>query len=67
MYMDKDLIEDNLNQIIDQFSERKITHVKFYSILINEIYHFMMETVERVRYGFLIMIKNTKILMGKYF
>ena len=32
MYMDKDLIEDKFYQIIHQFSERKITSAKFYSI-----------------------------------
>ena len=34
--MDKDLIEDKLCQIIFQFSERKITPIKFYSILPNK-------------------------------
>ena len=38
IYMDKDLIEDNLYQLIYQFSERKITPVKFYSILLKKIY-----------------------------
>ena len=32
LYMDKDLIEDELYQIIDQFNDGKITPVKFYSI-----------------------------------
>ena len=36
MYMDKDLTEDKLCQVIDQFNERKVTPVKFYSILLNE-------------------------------
>ena len=40
MYMGKDLIEDQLYQIIDQFNERKITPTKFYSILLNEIHPF---------------------------
>ena len=30
--MDKELIEDKLYQIIDQFKERKVTYTKFYSI-----------------------------------
>ena len=47
MYMDKELIEDKLYQIIDQFNERKITSTKSYSILLNKM-HFMMEMVERV-------------------
>ena len=34
--MDKDLTEDKLCQVIDQFNERKVTPVKFYSILLNE-------------------------------
>ena len=41
MYMDKELIEDKLYQIIDQFNERKITSTKSYSILLNKM-HFMM-------------------------
>ena len=40
VYMDEDLIEDNLYQIIDQFNERKITSPKFYSILLNKIHPF---------------------------
>ena len=40
MYKDKDLIENKLYQIIDQFNENKITHKKFYLILLNEIYPF---------------------------
>ena len=38
--MDKDLIEDELYWIIDQFNENKITPTKFYSILLNEIHPF---------------------------
>ena len=33
MYMEKDIIEDNLYEIIDQFIEKKIIPKKFYSIL----------------------------------
>ena len=40
MYMDKELIEDKLYQIIDQFNERKITSTKFYSILLNKTHPF---------------------------
>ena len=29
MYVDKDLVEDKLYQIIDQFNERKVTPIKF--------------------------------------
>ena len=38
--MDKDLIEDKRDQIIDQLNERKITTRKFYSILFNKIHPF---------------------------
>ena len=40
MYMDKELIEGKLYQIIDQFNERKITSTEFYSILLNKIHPF---------------------------
>ena len=40
MYIDKDLIEDKLYQIIDQFNERKITTTTFYSIPLNKTYPF---------------------------
>ena len=49
VYMDKELIEDKLYQIMDQFNERKNTSSKFYSIFFNKIHPFMMEMVERVR------------------
>ena len=32
MYMDKDLIEDKLHEIIDQFNERKINDRDFFCI-----------------------------------
>ena len=38
--MDKELIEDKLYQIIDQFNERKILSTKFYSMLLNKIHPF---------------------------
>ena len=40
MYMDKDLIEHKLYQIIHHFNERKITPAKFYSILLNKMHPF---------------------------
>ena len=40
MYMDKEVIEDKLYQIIGQFNERQITSTKFYSILLNKIHPF---------------------------
>ena len=59
--MDKELIEDKLYQIIDQFSERNITATKFYSIYLKKYIYFMMEMVERVRYCLLMMIHNDDI------
>ena len=43
--MDKDLIEDKCSQMIDQFNERKIKSVMFYSIL---QYLLMMDTCKIV-------------------
>ena len=40
MYMDKELIENKLYEIIDRFSERKITSTKSYSIPLNKIHLF---------------------------
>ena len=34
----KDLIEDNLYQLLDQFNERKINHIHFYFTLLNNIH-----------------------------
>ena len=45
MYMNKELIEDKLYQIIDQFNEKKITSTKFYSILWNKMHPFYDENV----------------------
>ena len=58
MYMNKDLIDDKLYQlIIDQFNERKVTSTKFRSVLLNKIKSiFMMEMVERVSYYLLMMV-----------
>ena len=41
--MTKDLIKDSLYQIIYQLNEIKLTLVKFYSILLNEIHIFYDE------------------------
>ena len=40
MYLDKYLTEDKLYQIIYQFNDRKVTLVKLYSILLNEMHQF---------------------------
>ena len=37
MYIDIDLIEDKIYQLVDQFSERKINHRGFYSEIIDNI------------------------------
>ena len=37
MYMDKNLIEYKLYQLVDQFKERKIGLCDFYSVLLNNI------------------------------
>ena len=41
-YTIDDLIEDKLYQVIDQFNERKIPPLTFYSILLNEINPLLM-------------------------
>ena len=40
MYIDKDLIEDKLYQLIDKFNERKIDHRDFYFILLSNRHLF---------------------------
>ena len=40
MYMDKELIEDKINKITDQFNERKITTTKLFYVLLNKIHPF---------------------------
>ena len=40
MCMNKNLIEDKLYQIIDQFNERKIKSIMFYPIFPNKIHQF---------------------------
>ena len=41
-YTIDDLIEDKLYQVIDQFNERKIPPLTFYSILLDEINPLLM-------------------------
>ena len=43
--MYKDLIEDKLYQLVDQFSERKINQRGFYSTLLNSIHPFYVGNV----------------------
>ena len=52
MYMDKELIEDKIYQIIDQFIKRKITSTKFYSILLNKIHVFYDENGRKCKIMF---------------
>ena len=40
MYMYKDLVEDKLYELIDQFSETKINHRDFYFALLDNIHPF---------------------------
>ena len=40
MYMDTDLMEDELYEVIDQFSERKINHRDLYFVLLDNVYTF---------------------------
>ena len=40
IFMEKDLIEDKLYQIIYQFNESKITPIKFDSIILNKTHPF---------------------------
>ena len=40
MNMDKDLIENKLYQLVDQFNERKINHRDFYSELLDNLHSF---------------------------
>ena len=40
MYIDKDLIEDELYQLVDQFNEQKNNHRDFYSKLLDIIHPF---------------------------
>ena len=40
MYMDKDLIENKLCQLVDQFNERAINHRYFYSTVLTNIHLF---------------------------
>ena len=42
-YVDKDLIEHNLYQLIQQLNKRKIPLTKFYSTLLNKTHHFYDE------------------------
>ena len=49
MYMDKELIEDKLYQIIDQFNERKLYLQSFIQYSKTKYINFMVEMVERVR------------------
>ena len=63
IYMDKDLIEDKLYQLIYQFSERKITPEKFYSILLKKI-HLLND--RNCRTGKKLFAYNEKIKMNPY-
>ena len=59
--MYKDLIEDKLYQTMDQSNERKITPLMFYWLTLNK----MVETIGRVRYCLLMLIKLKSLLIGQ--
>ena len=40
VHIEKDLLEDRLYQITDQFNEKKITPAKFYLLFLHEIHSF---------------------------
>ena len=40
MCIDKDLIDDNLYQLIDKFNERKVNHRDFYFVLPESVHPF---------------------------
>ena len=57
MYMDKELMEVKLYQIIDKFNKRKIRFTKSHLIVLNKMQPFIMkETIEPVRYCLLMVI-----------
>ena len=43
MYIDKDLMEDNLHELIDEFNEKKINHMDFYFAFLSNIHPFYDE------------------------
>ena len=62
MYMDRELVEDKLYQIIDQFSERKITSTKPYSKLLDKIHPFYDGNGRTCK----ILVANHGIIRKKY-
>ena len=65
--MDKDLVENSLYQIIDQFSERKITTVKLYLIILNKIHPFYDGNGRTFKILFANEDKIKETLMGQKF
>ena len=59
---DKYLIANKLYQIINQFNEKKITSVKFYSILLNKIHPFYDGNGSTCQ----ILFDNEKLVFGEY-
>ena len=60
-YMDKGAKNNKFYEIIDQFNERKMTTIMFYSIFLNKIHlFFMMEVEKHVKYCLLMMKKLSK-------
>lgn len=50
LYMNNDLTQDKLCQLIDQFSERNIDHRDFYFVLLDIIHPFSDRNGKDVRY-----------------
>ena len=65
MYVDKDLIEDKLHELIDQFNDRKISHRDFYFTLLDKIHPFYDENGRLVRYYLLAAIILARLVQRK--
>ena len=48
MCIDKDLIDDNLYQLIDKFNERKVNHRDFYFVLPESVHPFQWWKLENL-------------------
>ena len=62
MYMGKDLIQDKLYQVIDQFNKREITAVQFYSIILNQKHPFYDLNVRTCKIMFANDIKTNRLI-----
>ena len=62
VFMEKDLIEVKLYQIIDRFNNKKITSVKFYSIHPSKVHPFYDENGRTYKILFANNDKTTKLI-----